>query len=221
MNFRELLDDSRAFSVFIQVLRVLLLQSLPQLCLSSLIIARILDDLVACGSFGDHLLSFGMIGGVNRLRLGPRAKLSLLEANLPLGQRVSALACPRALNLVQHLEHVHGDRFLIPCLLVDSDLLESNLTVAHLTVQPDKLTLHQEVILVVLIYLLQRFLAIRELMHGLAFIVDHSEKFLLHSLNTVGQVAQPARSHHFHLSVHRGEVREQVDYFGLRCHQKL
>ena len=54
-----------------------------------------------------------------------------------------------ALNLLEHLEHVHRHCLLILELPVDPDLLQCDLTLTHLAGLTHELTLHQEIVRVV------------------------------------------------------------------------
>ena len=107
-----------------------------------------------------------------------------------MSHRIFRLVPSLALNLVEHLEHVHGYRFLISCLLVDSDLLKRDLTLSHHAVRPDKLTLHQEISIATGIVLLciMRFLTIYELSDGLSVFIDKLKVLFLDGFDAASEV---------------------------------
>ena len=89
-------------------------------------------------------------------------------------------------DLIEHFKYIHCHIFLILCLLVDPDLLKRNLTLTHLTLESDELTLHQKVVLVVFLVQLVscRFLPVCELVHRDTVLVYDAKIFLLHFLYT-------------------------------------
>ena len=130
--------------------------------------------------------------------------------------------------IIEHSEDVESHSFLVLELLIDSDLLQSDFTLSHLTILAHKLALFHEIVIFfdliqlwLIIFLQARFseLVIHMSMASCIHLYDDFREFFLHIVDAFGKVVQAACCDDLHFFENTGEVTQQLEHFEL-CNDK-